>query len=100
MARMCPPELSAEVRSHAERHLFELLKDGLSDSWTVLHSLGVIGHRAKPWAEVDFVLVGPPGVFCLEVKGGRVQRHEGMWFFTDRFDPVTTKREGPFEQVG
>jgi NAD(P)-dependent dehydrogenase (short-subunit alcohol dehydrogenase family) len=100
VARMYPPEISAEVASAAERQLFAMLKDGLAMSWTVLHSLGVIGHREKPWAEIDFVLIGPGGVYCLEVKGGRVRRSEGVWTFTDRFNRVTTKREGPFEQVG
>jgi hypothetical protein len=42
--------------------------------WAVLHSVGLTGHDCKPWAEIDFVLIGPPGIFCLEVKGGRVSR--------------------------
>lgn len=77
-----------------------MLRDGLPDTWTILHSLGVMGHRAKAWAEIDFVLVGPAGIFCVEVKGGRVSRQDGVWTFTDRFGHVNTKREGPFEQVG
>ena len=100
MARVCPPTIAAEVQSAAERRLFGFLRDGLPDTWTVLHSLGVMGHRAKAWAEIDFVLVGPAGIFCVEVKGGRVSRQDGVWTFTDRFGHVNTKREGPFEQVG
>jgi len=97
---MCPVAISAEVRSGAERRLFDQLRDGLPETWTVLHSLGVMGHRTKAWAEIDFVLVGPSGIYCLEVKGGRVSRHDGLWTFTDRFGRLNTKREGPFEQVG
>jgi hypothetical protein len=97
---MCPPVISAEVRSGAERRLFDQLRDGLPNTWTVLHSLGVMGHRTKAWAEIDFVLIGPSGVYCLEVKGGRVSRQDGVWTFTDRFGRQNTKREGPFEQVG
>lgn len=97
---MLPPFVSEDTQSRAERTLFVELRDHLSNDWTVLHSLGVAEHRRKPWAEIDFVLVGPPGVFCLEVKGGRVTRRDGMWSFTDGADRESLKAEGPFEQVG
>ena len=100
MARMLPPFVAESTQSAAERKLFVVLQDELSDEWTVLHSLGSTLHDRKPWAEIDFVLVGPAGVYCLEVKGGRVARRDGRWEFTNRFGEVSTKREGPFEQVG
>ena len=100
MARMLPPFIDESTRSSAERRVFGAIKEQLSNEWTVLHSLGSTLHDRKPWAEIDFVLVGPPGVFCLEVKGGRIARRRGEWEFTDRFGHVATKREGPFEQVG
>ena len=100
MARMLPPFVAESTQSAAERKLFVVLQDELSDEWTVLHSLGSTLHDRKPWAEIDFVLVGPAGVYCLEVKGGRVARRDGRWEFTNRFGAVSTKREGPFEQVG
>ena len=100
MARMMPSYVAGRTRSAAERKVFVRLRDQLSNDWTVLHSLGVAEHARKPWAEVDFVLVGPPGVFCLEVKGGRVSRVAGVWEFTDREGHVSKKTEGPFEQVG
>ena len=53
----------------------------------------------NPWAEIDFLLIGPEGVFCLEVKGGRVARIEGEWHFTNAADQATIKNEGPFQQV-
>ena len=100
MARMLPPIVAESTPSAAERKLFVLMRDELSDEWTVLHSLGSTLHDRKPWAEIDFVLVGPAGVYCLEVKGGRVARRDGQWEYTNRFGTVSTKREGPFEQVG
>ena len=100
MARMLPPFVPESTQSAAERKLFVVMRDELSDDWTVLHSLGTTLHDRKPWAEIDFVLVGPEGVFCLEVKGGRVARRDGRWEFIDRIGAVSTKREGPFEQVG
>lgn len=100
MARMYPPEVWAKNPSEAEKRLFRKIQQDLSDEWTVLHSVGLVGHRSKAWAEIDFVLVGPGGVFCLEVKGGRVGRKDGLWIFTNRRGEASTKREGPFEQVG
>ena len=94
MARMVPPIVSDATQSNAEIRLFGKIRDELSDDWIVLHSLGLAGHARKPWAEIDFVLIGPPGVFCLEVKGGRVARRDGMWEFTNRHGETTRKRGG------
>ena len=100
MARMYPSEVAADNPSTAEKRFFARMRDGLSNDWAVVHSLGLAGHPGKPWAEIDFVLVGPPGVFCLEVKGGRIDRTDGRWTFTDHLGRRTTKTQGPFEQVG
>lgn len=100
MARMipqCPPITNP---SKAENRLFYRIRDELTDAWTVLHSLGLGNHRVKPWTETDFVLIGPLGVYCIEVKGGRVSRREGQWVFIDGNDEARSKREGPFEQAG
>jgi superfamily I DNA/RNA helicase len=72
----------------------------MPEDWTFLHSLGLAGHDLKLWAEIDYVAIGPTGIYCLEVKGGRLAREDGVWRFTNRFDVTTEKREGPFEQVG
>ena len=99
MARMIPDEVRFSTVSNAERRLFARLRDDLSAQWTVFHSLGLARHARKKWAEADFVAVGPHGVFCLEVKGGRLRREEGSWIFTDGHDVEHLKREGPFEQA-
>jgi len=100
MARMIPSELGEEVRSSGERKLFTRIQNTLSNEWTALHSVGLARHKFKPWSEVDFVLAGPQGIFCLEVKGGRVFRLEGTWHFVDRNETLIEKKKGPFEQVG
>lgn len=97
---MLPDQVAEHTTSNAEKRLFTKLREELTDEWTVLHSLGVASHPTKPWAEVDFVLIGPPGVICLEVKGGRVRREGGYWLFIDGAGNVNRKREGPFDQVG
>jgi hypothetical protein len=99
MARFVPPLRVSSGRSPAERRVLDWLSR-LDDKWAVVHSLGVLNHPFKRWAEVDALIVGPPGLIVLEVKGGRVARRDGMWEFTDATDHVTREREGPFDQAG
>ncbi len=100
MARMFPPTIPADWKSSAEHDVFERLERELSHEWTCLHSVGLAKHEKKVWAEIDFVLVGPPGILCLEVKGGQIRRENGIWIFRNRHGRENQKREGPFEQVG
>lgn len=97
---MIPSIIKEETQSPAERQMFQRFREQLDGSWTVLHSLGLGNHPRKAWAEIDFVAIGPSGVFSFEVKGGRVERKEGTWVFTDRNGHETKKKEGPFDQVG
>ena len=74
--------------------MFGKISTELSDDWIVLHSLGVAECRDRPWTEVDFVLIGPLGVYCLEVKGGNLRREGGIWYSNQfKLD------RSPFEQV-
>ncbi len=70
MARMLPPRLPPDLPSEVGARLFEVIREGPGGEWKALHSLGLAGYDRKPWTEADLVLVGPRGVFCLEVKGG------------------------------
>jgi len=98
---MCPPVVSEHTKSRAEVDVFGIISRELSDEWTALHSLGIAVHNRKPWAEADFVLVGPPGVFVLEVKGGRIRRENGRWISTTgEGRDSESKAEGPFDQAG
>jgi hypothetical protein len=101
VARMIPPYLADDIKSTGERYIFDLLKHdpGTSD-WTVIHSLGLKRHVRKHEGEIDFVVLAPGlGVFCLEVKSGRVSVRDGVWEFTNRYNEVITKVRGPFEQA-
>jgi nuclease-like protein/UvrD-like helicase family protein len=101
MARMLPPYCSAEVRSTGEREVFDLLKyDPDTADWVCLHSLGLARHVRQVYGEIDFlVLVPGEGVFCLEVKAGRVSRNAGVWRFTNRYGEFNTSTKGPFRQA-
>jgi hypothetical protein len=101
MARMIPSVLSPEIKSSAERRVFEWFRDDpQTEGWVVLHSLGIANHRTVLYGELDFFVIAPKlGVFALEVKGGRVKREDGIWHFTNKYGQTTTKSRGPFEQA-
>ncbi len=100
MAQLLPPQLGKRTGSNAERKLAERFKRELPEPATVMHSVGLVRHRTKRWAEADFVLVCRAGIFCLEVKGGRVARRNGIWEFTRADGKANQKAEGPFDQAG
>ncbi len=100
MAQLIPDVLAPEIKSNAERRLFNSFKaEQLDYKCVVLHSLGVSVHNNKIFGEIDFVVICREGVLCLEVKGGKVSRRNGIWYFTNRFGVETSKVEGPFQQV-
>ena len=94
------PNIIHRKDSNAERKVFNLLKSiDLGEGWVAFHSLNVSEHAYKQWSELDFVIIGPTGIIILEVKGGRVACENGIWLFTDRYDVVHKKSEGPFKQA-
>ena len=89
------PLLQREI-SNGERKLFEEFRS-LSgyENWFVIHSLLLPDHRYKLVSEVDFVLVGPLGLYCLEVKGTKVSLDtNGIWEYG-----YSKSHEGPFKQA-
>ena len=101
MAKMIPSVISPEIKSNAEKHIFEWFRDAPSTGdWIVLHSLGIANHNRIIHGEVDFFVLAPyMGLFALEVKGGRVSRNNGIWLFTNRYGKTSTKSRGPFDQA-
>ncbi len=101
MSRMIPPYISRDVKSRGEKLLFKLFKDAPgTDDWVVVHALGVAKHKTRVYGEIDFMVLAPGlGVFCLEVKSGRVKREQGVWKFTNRYGDTAEKTRGPFEQA-
>lgn len=95
MARMFPPTIADDHGSRAERTVFRKLREETPDAWVALHSVGLVNHETKPWAEVDFVVLTDDGVLCLEVKGGAIAHRNGDWFQNDR-----RMTESPFAQAG
>lgn len=91
-----PPYCGDEVKSNAERKVFEILQDLELKNAVVIHSLGLPRHNTKVYGEIDFVVVCEKGIACLEIKGGRVACQNGQWLFTDRHGNEIKKNEGPF----
>ena len=99
MVTFIPPYLGEEIKSNAEKKMYDVLQEMNLKNVYVLHSLGLPKHQSKIYGEIDFVVVCELGVACLEIKGGRVECREGKWYFTDRYGVEREKTEGPFAQV-
>ena len=101
MARMIPSVISPEIKSNAERKIFEWFRDDPeTEGWVVLHSLGIANHRTVLYGELDFFVIAPKlGVFALEVKGGRVSCNEGIWSFTNKYGSFISVSSLQFETL-
>lgn len=85
MARMIPSDGPSDTDSAAERDLYPVLREQLSDEFVVVHGLpwlttltrrGQDSRGAKllgpPTGEIDFLILHAElGVLAIEVKGGR-----------------------------
>lgn len=83
MARLLPDGLDLhEIEVVAERSVVEILRDGLDDSWVVVHGIRLKdGHRDR---EIDVLIASPTrGVLVIEVKGGPISIDQGVWKRSD-----------------
>lgn len=101
MSKMIPPVMSEEQRnkSRAEAKVFGWLKNMEWGDATVLYSLPLKEHIKKSFGEIDFVVICDAGILCLEIKGGGVERRDGMWGFVGRDGITHWKPEGPYIQL-
>ncbi|WP_020508224.1 nuclease-related domain-containing DEAD/DEAH box helicase [Lamprocystis purpurea] len=100
--QMIPPT-PHRTHSSAELRVFDRLKAAYRQDdklqLMAFHSLNLTHHAYKRFGEIDFLIVGRPGIFVLEVKGGGVACHNGFWEYTDRAGQGHTSPEGPFRQA-
>ena len=98
MTKMIPPSPKPDV-TDSEKRVFEIIRDADgTDEYFGLHSVGLPKHERKNYSEADFVLVGPLGIFCLEVKGGEIHLKDGVWEIGWPGKSYTSN-ESPFEQA-
>jgi hypothetical protein len=94
------PENFGRVQSKAELRVASLLEQiQLDERATCFYSVHLPRHEYKRMSEIDFMIVVNGLVLVVEVKGGRLARHDGIWTFTNRYGEQFDKREGPFDQA-
>ncbi len=97
------PSQPLGTSSNAEIRMFDQLRAAFSrpdqNGWFAMHSLNLPRHEYKRFGEIDFVICGPDGLFVLEVKGGGVSCHDGIWETTNRYGETDRLRESPFKQA-
>ena len=86
MARLCPallPRAAWSAGDHAELDLLETLERGLSDAYTLFHSVdwARADGRREQHGEIDIVVLNRAGdVLLMEVKSGEVEfRPDGVF---------------------
>lgn len=108
MARLCPalpPRVALTAGDHAELDLLETLERGLSDAYTLFHSVEwsrTLGE-ADQNGEVDIVVVNQAGdVLLMEVKAGDVEfRPDGIFkVYSNRPKNVTAQVRRQFSALG
>lgn len=68
---------------HAERAVWETLREQLPDEAMLFHSVNLIENAHEQ--EIDLLVLWPDhGVAAIEVKGGRVSCEGGKWFQANR----------------
>ncbi len=98
--RMIPDVVTTGTKSDAERRVFRLLEQtGFGANAIAYHSLNLSKHEYKRVGEIDFLIVSNQGVFVLEVKGGEIARHSGIWIYRNRYGDESRSSEGPFKQA-
>ena len=97
--RMVPKSPASDTKS-SEKKVFSLLQrsEHLSD-WVGLHSLKLDWHLSQIEGEIDFLVIGPEGIFVVEVKGGRVEFDGNLWTSMDRDGHVFTLKKAPMRQA-
>lgn len=101
------PDVELNATSEAERKVARLLRDVTGDDEAVaFHSQELRSHPYKQQAEADFVILWKGVVIVIEVKGGGVRRHEGLWYTIDRHGdwhklqpPMTQARSAAYALV-
>ncbi|MFC1488841.1 NERD domain-containing protein [Thermodesulfobacteriota bacterium] len=82
LSGLWPREKPRYTESHAEPKVYNSLKANLPKGWYAWHSLGLHKEDTGEFGETDFVIAIPnrPAILLVEVKGGRIEQHDGKWF--------------------
>lgn len=93
-------DIERRSASSAERTVARLLRDVVGDPDAVaFHSVDMRSHSYKQQAEADFVVLWKGVIVVVEVKGGGVRRHDGVWYSIDRRGDWHKLSSSPMEQA-
>lgn len=93
-------DIERRATSNAERTVARLLRDVLGDpDAAAFHSVDLRSHAYKQQAEADFVVLWKGVVVVIEVKGGGVRKHDGLWYSVDRRGDWHKLPGSPMEQA-
>ena len=98
------PDTIPKKAPRAEKKFFQLTKNCSEElsKWTVFWSTRINIHQDKEDGECDFIFLGPPGLFVIEVKGGDYyERVNGIsrWGNLNSKRPLLEKEESPLDQA-
>lgn len=93
-------DIESKSVSPAERAFARILSDVDADPDAVaFFSVNLRSHSYKQQAEADFVILWRGMVIVVEVKGGGVRRHDGVWYTIDRRKDWHKLSSSPMEQA-
>ncbi|MFG1912380.1 NERD domain-containing protein [Kribbella sp. NPDC048928] len=93
-------DIERRATSDAERTVARLLKDVEGDPDAVaFHSVDLRSHAYKQQAEADFIVLWRGVLVVIEVKGGGVRKHDGVWYSVDRRGDWHKLSGSPMEQA-
>ncbi|MEV7039851.1 NERD domain-containing protein [Amycolatopsis sp. NPDC051061] len=93
-------DIEKNATSDAERRAARLLREIEGDADAVaFHSVKLRSHAYKQQAEADFVVLWKKVVIVIEVKGGGVRKHDGVWYSIDRRGDWHKLATSPMEQA-
>ena len=95
------PNIPHPDATGSERHVLKLLRgvDWGGSPARALNSLNLPEHIYQRWGEIDFLVIGEPGMIAIEVKGGSVSCQGGVWSYEDRIGRVVSRTKSPVVQA-
>ncbi|WP_054820725.1 NERD domain-containing protein [Arthrobacter sp. JCM 19049] len=92
-------DIEKQANSDAERRLARLLSKIPGPKAVAFHSVKLHTHAYKHVAEIDFLILWKDVAIVVEVKGGGVQKYEGVWYSIDRNRDAHRLPSSPMEQA-
>lgn len=92
--------ITSSANSDAERLVAKLLAGILNQPDAVaFYSTKLRSHAYKQVAEADFIVLWDGVVIVIEVKGGGVRKHDGVWYSVDRHGDWHRLSTSPMQQA-